>query len=56
MEDSNLRQLWQLTNLRLKTKRYERQMEALTKTAVLHDVLEKKGVGCGAYRKSQITQ
>jgi hypothetical protein len=42
MQDSNLREVRRLTNLLLRIKRYERQMEALQKTAALHDVLEKK--------------
>ena len=44
MQDSNFREVRRLTNLLLKIKRYERQMEALEKTAAFHDVLETKGV------------
>jgi hypothetical protein len=42
MQDSSLREVRRLTNLLLKIKRYERQMEALEKTAALHDVIETK--------------
>ena len=44
MQDSNLREVRRLTNLLLRIKRYECQMLALKKTAVLHDVPEMKGV------------
>ena len=44
MQDSNFREVRRLTNLLLKIKRYERQMEALGKSAALHDVPETKGV------------
>jgi hypothetical protein len=44
MQDSNLREVRRLTNLLLKIKRYERQMEALAKTAALQDIQETKGV------------
>ena len=43
MEDSNLRQIPRLTSRLMIIKRYERPMEALEKTAALHDVLETKG-------------
>jgi hypothetical protein len=42
MQDSNLREVRRLTNLLLRIKRYESQMEALGKTPTLHDVLETK--------------
>ena len=45
-QDANMREVRRLINLLLRIKRYERQMEALEKTAALHDVLEKKGVSC----------
>jgi hypothetical protein len=45
MQDANFREVRRLTNLLLKMKRYERQKEALGKSAALHDVLETKGVG-----------
>jgi hypothetical protein len=44
MQDSNLREVRRLTNLLLRIKRYERQMQALEKTAALHDVSEKEEV------------
>jgi hypothetical protein len=44
MEDSDLRQITRLTSRLMIIKRYERQMEALEKTAALHHVLETKGV------------
>jgi hypothetical protein len=43
MQDSNLREVRRLTALLLKIKRYERQMDALEKSAALQDVLETKG-------------
>jgi hypothetical protein len=46
MQDANMREVRRLINLLLRIKRYERQMQASEKTAALHDVLEKKGVGC----------
>lgn len=44
MQDANLREVRRLTNLLLKIKRYERQMEALEKKAAFHDVPETKEV------------
>ncbi len=44
MQDSNFREVRRLTNLLLKTKRYESQTGAIGKTAALHDVKETKGV------------
>jgi hypothetical protein len=40
IQDSNFREIRRLTNLLLKIKRYERQMEKSEKTAALHDVTE----------------
>jgi hypothetical protein len=42
MQDSNLREARRLTNLLLRIKRYERQVEVIEKSAALHDVPEKK--------------
>jgi len=39
-----MREVRRLTNLLLKIKRYERQMQTLEKNAPLHDVSEKEGV------------
>ena len=44
MQDSNFREVRRLTNLLLKIKRYERQREALEKTAAFQDVPETKEV------------
>jgi len=38
-QDANMREVHRLINLLLRIKRYERQMEALEKSAALHDVL-----------------
>ena len=43
-QDANMREIRRLINLLLRIKRYERQMEALEKTAALHDISETKGV------------
>ncbi len=43
-QDANMREVRRLINLLLRIKRYERQMQALEKTAPLHDVSETKGV------------
>jgi hypothetical protein len=45
-QDANMGEVRRLINLLLRIKRYERQREALEKTAALHDVSEKKGVSC----------
>jgi len=44
MQDSNLKEVRRLTNLLLKIKRHERQMEGLEETAPFQDVSETKGV------------
>ena len=44
MQDSNFRDVWRITNLLLKIKRHERQMEGLEETAPFQDVSETKGV------------
>jgi RPA family protein len=44
MQDSNFREVRRLTTLLLKIKRYERQREALGKTAALQDMQETKEV------------
>ncbi len=43
-QDANMREVRRLINLLLRIKRYERQMQALEKTAALHYVSETKGV------------
>ncbi len=43
-QDANMREVRRLINLLLRIKRYERQMQALEKTAPLHDVSETNGV------------
>ena len=43
-QDANMREVRRLTNLLLKIKRYDRQMQTLEKTVALYDVSEKEGV------------